>query len=153
MREVRIGNCIEIRVASESDCEGVVSLLDRELRKRDWFCPRQIVYRWVTGDNGDGTRRRPGIVYVAIRDREIVGVAIGSRRSRVLFTLLVDARFRGLGIGRALVRAVAPFRVRVKRDMTSGDPAGFWERLGYSRGSYTKASRIEVWSNLPELPL
>jgi hypothetical protein len=38
---------------------------------------------------------------------------------------------RGLGIGRLLVDAVDVDRIRVKTDMSSGDPAGFYTRLGY----------------------
>lgn len=142
---------VNIRPALAADVAGIVSLLDTELRGKDWFCPRGIVRRWVTGENTDGWRRRPGRVVLAESGSHIIGVAIASRRSSRLYTLVVGQPWRGKGIGSALLRAVQAREVRVKRDMSTGDPASFYAQHGYRRPSYAAIGRIEVWSQQKEL--
>jgi len=140
-----------IRRADATDIDEILAFLDEGLR-RDYFLRRGILRCWITGDNGDGTWRRPGCVLLAEAEGETVGIAIMSERSSRLFNLFVHPEWRGKGVGRKLLEACSPRTVRVKRDMSSGDPAGFYRRMGYIPEPYAEGY-IQVWTREPMLPI
>jgi len=59
-----------------------------------------------------------------------VGVAILTHGTR-LVNALVHPAYRGLGIGKELVSHSGAREVRAKLDMSTGDPRGFYESLGF----------------------
>lgn len=74
----------------------------------------------------------------------IIGWAVRGHSS-VLIHLLVAADRRGEGIGRAMVAWLRPKFVRSKLDQSSGDPAGFYEKIGYTRVETVKSmGRLDI---------
>ncbi len=106
------------------------------LLRRDYFLRR--------GQLSEMLKSRRHRVWVAEIDRILVGAAITTRGTR-LVNALVHPGYRGLGIGRALVRATGAKEVRAKLDVSTGDPRGFYERLGYvSTGERNDRGNIEL---------
>lgn len=110
-----------VRPAGVSDGAALTFFFDTVLR-RDYF-----LRRGQLADMLVGSRHR---VLVAELDGVLVGVVIQTRGQR-LVNVLVHPAYRGLQIGRALVTAGGATEVRCKRDMTSGDPRGFYAALGF----------------------
>lgn len=81
---------------------------------------------------------------------EIVGVVVLYADS-TLHNLFLAPHWRSLGIGTAIIGAVAPSTIRAKIDMSTGDPSGFYARLGYTHEEARKGKRgqIRVLTKVP----
>lgn len=112
---------LTLREALPSDLVPLTFFCDAMLR-RDYFIRR--------GQLAEMIRSERHKVLVAEIDIVLVGMAILTRGSR-LVNVLVHPAYRGLGIGRALVEASGATEVRVKRDMSAGDPTPFYRSLGF----------------------
>jgi GNAT superfamily N-acetyltransferase len=124
-----------VRPAGRSDLVPLNFFLDTVLR-RDYFVRRGQLEELVRGSYHQ--------VYVAEIDAVLVGVAITTRGSRLVNTLVHPA-YRGLGIGKELVDCSGATEVRAKLDMSSGDPRGFYRALGFvSTGERNAKGNIEV---------
>lgn len=128
--------CLTIRPALPGDLVPLRFFCDTALRK-DYFVRRGHLAEMI-----GGTRHR---VFIAEIDGVLVGLAVVTRPGR-LVNALVHPAYRGLGLGRALVEAAGPREVRVKTDMSSGDPRPFYRRLGFRFSGQTNArGNIEVF--------
>jgi len=77
-------------------------------------------------------------------DLEIIGWAV-VEPSSTLIHLLVHGSYRCLGIGEKLVQICAPKFVRSKSDQSSGNPIGFYTRLGFKKvRSIQSRSRLDI---------
>jgi ribosomal protein S18 acetylase RimI-like enzyme len=112
---------LTIRPALTTDETPLQFFLDTALR-RDYFVRR--------GQLAEMLRSNRHTVFIAELDQVLVGVAILTRGS-TLVNVLVHPACRGLGIGQALVAQSGAERVRAKLDMSSGDPRGFYRKLGF----------------------
>lgn len=92
-------------------------------------------------------RLRPG---EQVEWSEIVGVVVLYADS-TLHNLFLAPGWRSLGIGSAIIGAVAPSTIRAKIDMSTGDPSGFYARLGFTHEKARKGKRgqIRVLTKLP----
>ena len=80
------------------------------------------------------------IVLLAHYKNKIVGWAV-KERTNVLIHLLVAADCRGMGIGKEMMSQLKPDIIRSKSDQQTGDPAPFYEMLGYKRISDVKVGK------------
>lgn len=125
---------LSIRPAAACDLEPLSFFFDTALR-RDYFLRR--------GQLADILRSARHRVFIAEIDRVLVGVAILTRGQR-LINVLVHPGYRGLGIGTLLVERSGATEVRAKVDMSTGDPRGFYRRLGFeSKDGQTTCGNIE----------
>jgi len=69
-------------------------------------------------------------VWIALDKKNIIAWAV-KERSGVLIHLLVDARYRGKGIGTQMMNHIKPQIIRSKTDQMTGDPKKFYEKNGY----------------------
>lgn len=81
---------------------------------------------------------------------EIVGVVVLYADS-TLHNLFLAPHWRSLGIGSAIIGAVAPSTIRAKIDMSTGDPSGFYARLGFTHEEARKGKRgqIRILTKMP----
>lgn len=112
---------LRLRPANRTDAVPLGFFFDAILRK-DYFMRR--------GQLDDMLASPYHQVLIAEIDSILVGVAVTTRGTR-LVNVLVHPAYRGLGIGRALVGGSGATEVRVKLDMSSGDPRGFYKSLGF----------------------
>lgn len=126
---------LRVRPAQASDHVPLTFFFDTALR-RDYFMRRGQLEDLLTG--------RHHQVYIAEIDSVLVGVAITTCGSR-LINALVHPAYRGLGIGRALIERSGASEVRAKLDMSTGDPTGFYEALGFrTTGERNAKGNIEL---------
>ncbi len=126
---------LSVRPVSPGDLVPLSFFFDTALRK-DYFMRRGQLQD-ILGDKYHQ-------VYVAEIDSILVGVAITTRGSR-LVNALVHPAYRGLGIGKELVRQSGATEVRAKVDVSTGDPRGFYKSLGFkSTGEFNGKGNIEV---------
>lgn len=126
---------LTVRPVCASDLVPLSFFFDAVLR-RDYFMRR--------GQLEEIIRSRRHRVYVAEIDAVLVGAAITTRGAR-LINALVHPAYRGLGIGRELIRCSEATEVRAKLDMSSGDPRGFYRSLGFaSTGTRNRKGNIEI---------
>jgi len=126
---------LTVRPAEAGDAVPLGFFVDTALR-RDYFLRRGQLDEMLRG-----TRHR---VWEAEIDGVLVGLAITTRGTR-LVNALVHPAYRGLGIGRALVEHSGAVEARVKCDMHTGDPRGFYRRLGFEPGPRTgRRGQIEL---------
>ncbi len=126
---------LTVRPAGQGDLVPLNFFFDTVLR-RDYFIRRGQLEDLVGGQYHQ--------VYVAEIDAVLVGVAITTRGSRLVNTLVHPA-YRGLGIGKELVGRCGATEVRAKLDMSTGDPRGFYRRLGFvPTGARNDKGNIEV---------
>lgn len=126
---------LRVRPAEPSDATALQFFFDTALR-RDYFIRRGQLQELL-----DGRYHR---VWVAEIDMILVGVAITTCGTR-LVNALVHPGYRGLGIGRALVDASGATEVRAKLDMSTGDPRGFYEAMGFRcSGEQNEKGNIEI---------
>ncbi len=126
---------LTLRPAAASDAKPLNFFFDTALRN-DYFLRR--------GQLDDMLRSRHHRVFVAEIDAVLVGVAIVTRGTR-LVNVLIHPAYRGLGVGRALVGYTHATEVRVKRDMSAGDPRGFYRAAGFrSTGQCNGKGNIEL---------
>ncbi len=81
---------------------------------------------------------------LCIDELKILGWAVVEPSSTIIH-LLVAGNHRGHGIGKKLVECCAAKYVRSKSDQSSGNPIGFYERLGYRKLRAVKSrSRLDI---------
>ncbi|MEW6250261.1 MAG: GNAT family N-acetyltransferase [Planctomycetota bacterium] len=115
---------LRVRPATPADAIPLQFFIDTALR-RDYFVRRGQLVEMLRG-----TRHQ---VWVAEIDTILVGFAVTTRGTR-LVNALVHPAYRGLGIGRALVNQTGASEARVKLNMSTGDPRGFYEAIGFQPG-------------------
>lgn len=126
---------LTIRRATRDDLVPLAFFYDTCLR-RDYFFRRGQLAEIL-----DGLHHTALIAEI---DGILVGVAITTAGCR-LVNLLVHPAYRGLQIGRALVTASDATEVRVKRNMSTGDPLRFYRKLGFvKRGGRNAAGTTEL---------
>lgn len=76
-------------------------------------------------------------VHLAFDNDRLVGWAV-LQKNGSLIHLLVDGNYRGRGIGSSLVKILNPERVRSKYDQSTGNPEGFYKKLGYVKVGETR---------------
>lgn len=131
---------LQVRPALRSDAVPLSFFFDTVLR-RDYFLRRGQLDEMLRGPHHR--------VWVAEIDGILVGVAITTRGTR-LVNAIVHPAYRGLGIGRALVQATGATEVRVKLDMSTGDPRGFYQQLGFrTTGIQNGKGNIELMRRPP----
>lgn len=129
-----------IRPAGPRDFQPLTFFFDAVLR-RDYFLRRGQLAEILTG-----SRHR---VFLAEIDGVLVGAAILTCGAR-LVNVLVHPGYRGLNIGRQLVDVAGAREVRVKTDMSSGDPRGFYRKLGFRpTGERNARGNIELMQRTP----
>lgn len=139
-REIRLapasaGVRIEVRRALRSDETAIEFFVDTVLR-RDYFLRRGQLADILSGKYHE--------VFVAELDGVLVGIAITTSGAR-LINALVHPAYRGLSIGRALVEESGVREVRAKTDVSTGDPRGFYQALGFeSTGIRNAKGNIEL---------
>ncbi len=69
---------------------------------------------------------------LAFRGVFIVGWAVKGH-NEVLIHLLISGPYRGKGIGKAMISILLPRVIRSKKDQSTGNPIGFYEKLGYKK--------------------
>lgn len=74
---------------------------------------------------------------------EICGVVVLYADS-VLHNLFLAKQWRSLGLGSAIIEAVSPSKIRAKVDMSTGDPTGFYSRLGFTHEEARKGKRGQI---------
>jgi len=74
---------------------------------------------------------------------EICGVVVLYADS-VLHNLFLSRAWRSLGLGSAIIEAVSPSKIRAKVDMSTGDPSGFYARLGFTHEEARKGKRGQI---------
>ena len=125
-----------IRDAVADDFAGITTFLDEFLR-RDYFIP----YRQLRDILGGRHHR----AIIAIDEERIVGLAIMTRALRTLVNLLVDPCERKRGIGDALLSRLRVERIRVKMNVSEGDPTSYYLRRGYRlSGERTGKQHIRI---------
>lgn len=127
---------VEIREGDLGDGEAFCAFLDAELR-RDYFIPRRQQAEILEG--------RYHIVWLALEEGHILGMAIVSKAKMTLCNLLVAAAARNRGIGDALLRKSAVSRVRAKLDVSAGDPRDFYRKRGFiGTGEFNPKGNVEL---------
>jgi len=114
---------LTVRPAGPADLVPLSFFFDAVLRK-DYFLRRGQLEDILTGKHHQA--------HIAELDGVLVGIAITTRGTR-LINALIHPAYRGLGIGRELIDASGACEVRAKLDMSTGDPRGFYESLGFER--------------------
>lgn len=136
---------LTVRPALRGDLVPLQFFFDALLR-RDYFLRR--------GQLAEMIRGRRHRVLVAEIHGILVGVAILTRRA-CLVNVLVHPAYRGLNIGRALVELTDAVEVRAKINMSTGDPRGFYEAIGFvpvgrpERGTIQRMVRADPASAAP----
>lgn len=74
---------------------------------------------------------------------EICGILVLYADS-VLHNLFLARPWRSLGLGSAIIEAVSPSVIRAKVDMSTGDPSGFYARLGFTHEESRKGKRGQI---------
>jgi GNAT superfamily N-acetyltransferase len=74
---------------------------------------------------------------------EICGLVVLYADS-VLHNLFLSRQWRSIGLGSAIIEAVSPRTIRAKVDMKSGDPTGFYQKLGYTHEQARKGKRGQI---------
>ena len=107
------------------------------------LCRSSIITRGLVGWGILLILKSSGITNAMAFDDEIlIGVAVMSRKTKKLFNLIVNDKYRGLGIGKTMMGKLSPILVRCKTDMSSGNPIDFYNKLGYVHiGNY------DLWGN------
>jgi len=75
---------------------------------------------------------------------KIIGWAV-VEPSNTMIHLLIHGDYRGKGIGSRLVKILSPRSVRSKLDQSSGNPIGFYAKLGYRKVKRVQSrSRLDI---------
>ncbi|MBN2447093.1 MAG: GNAT family N-acetyltransferase [Phycisphaerae bacterium] len=126
---------LSVRPATPLDAQPLSFFFDTALRD-DYFLRR--------GQLDEMLRGKHHTVFVAELDTILVGVAVQTAGTR-LVNVLVHPAYRGLGIGRELVRIGGATEVRCKLDMSAGNPRGFYAALGFKpTGQLNSKGNIET---------
>lgn len=126
---------LRMRRASVHDLPAIRFFFDTTLR-RDYFLRRGQLQELLSD--------RYHEVYLAELEGVLVGVAIKTR-GVCLTNVLIHPAYRGLRIGAALIDRSGATEVRAKLDMSSGDPRGYYHKLGFvGTGEWNEKGNIEV---------
>lgn len=74
---------------------------------------------------------------------EICGIVVLYADS-ILHNLFLSRSWRSVGLGSAIIEAVSPTKIRAKIDMSTGDPSGFYARLGFTHEEARKGKRGQI---------
>lgn len=124
---------VTYRKANERDIPAISAFVDFWLAGRglangvpgsahDYFVPAGRHLKYVT----------KYVTLIALLDNCIIGWSVKTHKD-VLIHLLVAGTFRHQGIGTELLRLADPGFIRSKMDQTAGNPAEFYEKLGYTK--------------------
>lgn len=111
-----------LRDAVADDFAMIEMFLDEHLR-RDYFIPHRQLREMLTN--------RHHRTILAIDQEELVGIAITTRALRTLVNLLVRPCDRKRGIADALLSRLRVERIRVKTNVSDGDPTSYYLKRGY----------------------
>ncbi len=139
---------VEYRIAREPDLPAIAAFVDFWLAGRglvdsipgsahDYFVPAGRHLKYVTKYT----------TTIALVAHHISGWSVKTHLG-VLLHLLVAGTFRHRGIGSELLRRQDPESIRSKMDQTAGNPAEFYENLGYTRApmpAQGKKQNIELF--------
>lgn len=82
--------------------------------------------------------------FLCLSELEVIGWAV-IEPSGTMIHLLVAGNHRGRGIGRKMMRILSPKLVRSKSNQSTGDPIGFYKRLGYRKVATEQSrSRLDI---------
>ena len=119
----------EIRKAELDEIKDVVKFIDSTFTVEG--------YGFVTSAQIKTEIRRRA-VWIAITDEKIIGVRVGISR---VYNLAVDKEFRGIGVGKALIKIHDPDYIRVKanpvgnlsKNQTANfiNPEPFYRKIGF----------------------
>jgi len=110
------------RPAILSDLDPIISLVDRLLAGRDFFCPRgqHIGYfKYKT-------------IVLCFDENKLIAWSVRQKNGSLIH-LLVDPDYRGKGIGGHLLEVLQPLLIRSKSDQSTGDPYPFYLKHGYEK--------------------
>jgi GNAT superfamily N-acetyltransferase len=125
--------------------------------KEDFENVRLFVDKWLSG-HGPAIEREGGgndyfvskqqhrdyfksqHVYIALDGKKIIGWGV-KEKTNILIHLLIDANYRGKGIGQKMMKIINPMIVRSKSDQSTGDPKKFYEKLSYKSVTHKKVGR------------
>lgn len=132
---------MEIRKATKKDLPAIIQFTDYWLAGRaksqgvefagdDYFIsPRQHT-KYLNHYN----------VVIAVCKGTIIGWAV-KQHQQTLIHLLVNANFRGKGVGSRLLKELDPRIIRCKTDQSTGNPTSFFKKHGYNKLSNIKIGR------------
>jgi GNAT superfamily N-acetyltransferase len=112
---------LELYECVAEDHLAVQEWLDRHLRG-DYLFKKQHLRNVIT--------RPTSVLFAILLDGLYVGTAIVYNGS-VLHNIMIAEEWRGLGIGEAVIRFLAPSVIRAKTNMVDGDPVPFYQKMGY----------------------
>lgn len=82
--------------------------------------------------------------YLAMINTCIIGWAVVQNNGSMIH-LLIAGTNRGQGIGRKMMKYIHPPTVRSKLDQATGNPAAFYEKMGYKKVATVKSySRLDI---------
>lgn len=142
------GCTVQLFEVTHTDCNAIEHFADAVLRD-DFFFRKG---HWLSLLNDS----RVQLLAVRIQQEgqlnwsEILGVVVLYADS-VLHNLFLARWCRGLGLGAAIIEAISPTTIRAKIDMSTGDPTGFYNRLGFTHEAAREGKRgqIRVLTKLP----
>ncbi len=126
-------NGVKYRTGRESDLPAITAFVDFWLAGRgladsvpgsahDYFVPAGRHLKYVTKYT----------TTIALLENHIIGWSVKTHLG-VLIHLLVAGTFRHRGIGSELLLQQDPESIRSKMDQAAGNPAEFYEKLGYTQ--------------------
>lgn len=126
--------------------------LDRVCRFTDWWLAGRGRSKGVSGALDDyfiskGQHKKYVVKYttwICLDLNTLVGWAV-VEPSGTMIGLLVAANRRGEGIGKHLMLLSKPRFIRSKSDQSSGNPIGFYKKLGYRKVKRVRSqSRLDI---------
>jgi N-acetylglutamate synthase-like GNAT family acetyltransferase len=107
------------REAVKEDFPKILAFVDIFLR-RDYFLRRSELF----------TKMEMATMIIVFHNDKLVALAVMGK-NKTLWHLLVHPKYRGKHIGETLVQKLRPEIIRSKLDQSTGDPTGFYEKIGY----------------------
>ncbi len=86
-----------------------------------------LLRTYITHNLRDGHAK----VWIVFDDQKLIGFAFVFKSTNSLNNLYVHPKYRGKQIGTNLIQFLKPKIVRSKVDQTTGDPSGFYKKIGY----------------------
>jgi N-acetylglutamate synthase-like GNAT family acetyltransferase len=126
MRECEV---ITYRKARAEDFEAIVEFVDMWLSGRKSLAEKGGSDYFVTYNQQKNYLRNYHVL-LAFDGDILIGWGV-KEVSGVMIHLLVAGNYRGLGIGRELLKRLHPDIVRVKIDQSMGDPRDFYRKANY----------------------
>ena len=132
-------------------------IIIRRVVKSDFENVRKFVDKWLSGHGPAELRKGGGndyfvskqqhrdyfkncSVYIALDNDNVIGRGV-KEKTNILIHLLIDANYRGRGIGQKMMKIINPDIIRSKSDQSTGDPKKFYEKLGYKSVTPGKTGR------------